>query len=236
MRRLVAGGAPIDWASTYQFVADDPLKAARRAETASQVLEALGPMIRAARRRVNVISPYFVPGRRGADTLVELAEAGVEVNLLTNSLAANDVAAVYGGYSRWRKPLLEGGVNLWELKPSRGVMAQSSLFGSSGASLHTKALAVDGERAFVGSYNLDPRSTSLNTEQGVFVEDAHIAAQLDDLFRLEVAPARAWRVTLEAEKLRWSDGDAVHVSAPDATFARKLQAWLARLLRIDAQL
>lgn len=236
VRRLVAGGAPIDWASTYQFVADDPLKAARRAETASQVLEALGPMIRAARRRVNVISPYFVPGRRGADTLVELAEAGVEVNLLTNSLAANDVAAVYGGYSRWRKPLLEGGVNLWELKPSRGVMAQSSLFGSSGASLHTKALAVDGERAFVGSYNLDPRSTSLNTEQGVFVEDAHIAAQLDDLFRLEVAPARAWRVTLEAEKLRWSDGDAVHVSAPDATFARKLQAWLARLLRIDAQL
>ncbi len=236
VRKLVEGEVSIDWASTYRFVADDPLKASRRAKTASQVLEALGPMMRGARQCVNVISPYFVPGKQGADALLELAAADVEVNVLTNSLAANDVAAVYGGYSRWRRPLLEGGVNLWELKPVRGVMARSSLFGSSGASLHTKALMVDGERVFVGSYNLDPRSTSLNTEQGVFVEDAHIAAELDGLFRLETAPARAWRVTLDAEKLRWSDGDAVHEGTPDASFARKLQAWLARMLRIDAQL
>ncbi len=236
VRKLVAGDIRIEWASTYRFVSDDPLKAAGKAETASHVVELLGPMVRAARERVNIVSPYFVPGRKGTDGLLELAAAGIEVNLLTNSLAANDVAAVYGGYSRWRKPLLEGGVNLWELKPLPGSKTKPSLFGSSGASLHTKALSVDGHRVFVGSYNLDPRSTSLNTEQGVFVEEPHIAAQLDALFQAEIAPARAWHVTLEEEGLRWSDGKVVHERTPEASFGRKFQAWLARLLRIDAQL
>src|SRR5690606_20848362 len=99
----------------------------------------------------------------------EAADSGASVRVLTNSLAANDVAAVHGGYSRYREPLLKGGVQLWEMKPLVGTQVDASLFGSSGASLHTKALSVDGIMLFVGSYNLDPRSTWLNSEQGVLV-------------------------------------------------------------------
>ena len=54
------------------------------------------------------------------------------------------------------------GVELHELK--RGGQEGQSLFGSSGASLHTKAFVVDGELTFVGSFNLDPRSAYLSTE------------------------------------------------------------------------
>ncbi len=234
--KMAAGEWPVHWTSRYRFVADDPRKAMGKGEEGSQVLALLGPMVEAARERVNIISPYFVPGEQGTAGLAELVASGRQVNVLTNSLAANDVAAVYGGYSRWRKALLRNGVNVWELKPLPGSRRESSLLGSSGASLHTKALTVDGRWAFVGSYNLDPRSTSLNSEQGVFVEDIDIAVQLDELFKIETLGARAWAVTLKDDRLRWSDGSVVHESAPEASFGRKVQAWLARMLRIDAQL
>ncbi len=143
---------------------------------------------------------------------------------------------VYGGYSEWRKPLLNGGVQLWELKPTRGITVKSSMFGSSGASLHTKALTVDGRLTFVGSYNIDPRSTSLNCEQGVFVDDPVIASQLEAIFKTESSSARAWQVTLQDGKIQWNDGTTTHDSAPDASMGRKFQAWFARVFPVSSQL
>jgi putative cardiolipin synthase len=190
----------------------------------------------AAESEVTVISPYFVPGDEVAKSMVAAAGAGRQVRVLTNSLVANDVAAVHGGYSRYRKPLVRGGVQIWELKPVTGGAQGSSLFGSSGASLHTKAFAVDGRTLFVGSYNLDPRSTWLNCEQGVLVEDAALASQLEALFIKHVAGAHAWRVTLEDGELRWSDGEETYAHDPMASAWQRFQAWITRVLRLDAQL
>jgi putative cardiolipin synthase len=127
-------------------------------------------------------------------------------------------------------------VELWELKPTPGNKVESSFFGSSGASLHTKALTADGRLAFVGSYNLDPRSTSLNCEQGVFVESPPVAAQLEEIFRIDTSPEHAWFVTLEGGDLRWRDDGQVYDSSPEASAGRRFQAWLARVLPIDSQL
>jgi cardiolipin synthase C len=238
VQRLVAGDWPMQWSSRYRFVSDDPLKVLGQGEglAGSEVLELLVPVIKSSQREVSVISPYFVPGEAGTEFFVGVDGTGSAVRILTNSLAANDVAMVYGGYSKWREPLLEGGVELWELKPAPGSDVKSSMFGSSGASLHTKALEVDGRLAFVGSYNLDPRSTSLNCEQGIFVESPEIAAQLAEIFRQDSAGESAWAVTLGAGKLRWSDGRQTLDSAPDASAGRKLQAWLARVLPVSSQL
>ena len=238
VQRLVAGDWPMQWSSKYRFVSDDPLKVLGQGEglAGSEVLELLVPVIRSSQREVSVISPYFVPGEAGTEFFVGVDRAGSAVRILTNSLAANDVAMVYGGYSKWRGPLLEGGVELWELKPAPGSKVKSSMFGSSGASLHTKALEVDGRLAFVGSYNLDPRSTSLNCEQGIFVESPEIAAQLADIFRVDSAGHSAWSVTLVDGDLRWSDGTQALDSAPDASAGRKFQAWLARVLPVSSQL
>jgi putative cardiolipin synthase len=202
----------------------------------SEVLALLAPIVQQSQQSVTVISPYFVPGEAGTEGFVDVAKRGPDVRILTNSLAANDVAMVYGGYSKWRKPLLKGGVQLWELKPTRGSTVKSSLFGSSGASLHTKALTVDGSRTFVGSYNLDPRSTSLNCEQGVFVQDPVIARQLEALFATESSGERAWRVTLEGGELHWDDGTVKQDKTPEASVGRKFQAWLARVFPISSQL
>jgi cardiolipin synthase C len=238
VQRLVAGDWPMQWSSRFRFVSDDPAKAQGKGEgiAGSEVLALLGPVVQQAKEKLTVISPYFVPGQGGTDLFVGVAKNGADVRILTNSLAANDVAMVYGGYSKWREPLLEGGVKLWELKPTRGGTVKSSMFGSSGASLHTKALTVDGTRTFVGSYNLDPRSTSLNCEQGVFVDNPVIAAQLEAIFATESSAARAWQVTLQDGEIRWSDGATTHDSAPEASAGRKFQAWLARVFPISSQL
>ncbi len=238
IQRLIEGDWPMEWTGTYQFVSDDPLKATLDDDvlSRSRVVGVLMPALQASTDRVTIVSPYFVPGESGTARLVEGAQAGRKVRILTNSLIANDVAAVHGGYSRYREALIDGGVALWELKPLPGSTVESSLFGSSGASLHTKALAVDGKVLFVGSYNLDPRSTSLNCEQGVLAESEVLARQFEALFEVQSSAASAWRVTREDGELRWTDGEETFDSDPKATAGRRFQAWLARVLNIDAQL
>jgi putative cardiolipin synthase len=143
---------------------------------------------------------------------------------------------VHGGYSRYRKQLLEGGIELFELKPQQGAEVEQSFFGSSGASLHTKALTIDGETLFVGSFNLDPRSAQLNTEQGVLATNPELARQLETIFERQVAGDRAWQVSLVDGKLQWSDGSAEYDSEPMASAGRRFQAWLARVFPIESQL
>jgi putative cardiolipin synthase len=238
IKRMVAGEWPMQWSDNYRFVSDDPLKVAMKKRDAqtTHVGATLVPLVAAAQTRLSIISPYFVPGKEVTTRFGSLVKDGREIRILTNSLAANDVAAVHGGYSRHRKDLLEGGVKIWELKPLPGMEDKASLFGSSGASLHTKAFAVDGRGLFVGSYNLDPRSTWLNCEQGVFAQSEPLALQLEEIFDRQTAGEHAWRVSLAAGELQWTDGRESLDHEPHASMGRRFQAWLARTLRLDAQL
>ncbi len=143
---------------------------------------------------------------------------------------------MHGGYSQYREDLLKGGVFLWELKPEGGTATDSSLFGSSGASLHTKALTIDGEKLFVGSFNLDPRSAILNTEQGVLVGSPELSRQFEGLFARQTAQDRAWRVSLLDGELHWSDGEQEYDNEPLASAGRRFQAWFARVFPVESQL
>lgn len=220
--------------SRVRLVADPPRKGFARRRGAS-VLTELRRLMREARGEVLLVSPYFVPGGRGARLLAGLARAGLRVAVVTNSLAATDVLAVHGGYARYRRRLLRAGVALHELK--RGGREGESLFGSSGAaSLHTKALAVDGRVAFVGSFNFDPRSAHLNTEMGAVVEDERLAARLRAEFDRLADPAHSWRVELHGLNLRWRDAEGVREGEPDAPWHRVALARLAGWLPIEPHL
>jgi len=234
LKQLMARNLPVKWVADYQLVADDPLKLnAKKALEQSAVLSALLPRLQNAKRELTIASPYFVPGKAGTELLVGLVQRGVTVRVLTNSLAANDVAAVYGGYSKYREALLKGGVHLWELKPRGNAQADSSLLGSSGASLHAKALSIDGEGVFVGSYNLDSRSTSLNAEMGVYVHNPELASQFDSIFELGTDGASSWCVTLVDGDLLWTDGKETLDRTPRASLWRRFQAWLTHVLPVD---
>ncbi|MBV1798260.1 phospholipase D family protein [Siccirubricoccus sp. G192] len=172
--RILAGKHVLVAADTMEILADPPAKAT--GAPLDGVAEAVDAALATAQHEALLISPYFVPGERGMALLTGLLRRGVRVAVVTNSLAATDVAAVHGGYARYRHRLLEAGAELWELK--RGGEKGRGVLGSRGASLHTKAFVVDGGLIFVGSFNLDPRSAKLNTEMGGFVRHPELGRRL----------------------------------------------------------
>ncbi|MGB3460390.1 MAG: phospholipase D family protein, partial [Rhodanobacter lindaniclasticus] len=203
-QRLVNHEIPVHWSANIVVASDPPLKA-RSGDRDHWLVQRLSAHLVGGHSEVLLISPYFVPGKNGTATLVRLAKAGAQVGVITNSLAANDVPAVHSGYERYRPKLLEGGVQLFEIRRHGPKLAQS-LFGSSGASLHTKAFVIDGKRGFVGSFNLDPRSANLNTEMGVLFEDAGLAHDLREEYLWLAAPALSYQVEEDANgSVRWLD-------------------------------
>lgn len=162
--------------------------------------------------------------------------------MLTNSLAATDVAAVHGGYVKYRRNLVRAGVELFELKEQGDTVGshRMSLFGRRNASLHSKAFVVDGLNGFVGSMNFDPRSASLNTEMGVVFVDAALAGELATMFEDETAPSVSYRLSLEGARLVWRDrtnGTERRLRRePDASLLRRVIAGIIRILPIESQL
>ena len=232
VRKYAAKALSPHWSDGIRILSDPPIK--RDAAPAELIAARIDRDLRSARRKALIVSPYFVPGDGGTAQLVSLARGGVFTSVVTNSLAANDVAAVHGGYSRYRERLLEGGVRLYEIRaqsgdardapaaaPDAGAQAAAaqrdrgtgvpgsgsgSGGGSSGASLHTKAYVLDDARGFIGSFNMDPRSANLNTEMGVFFDDPAIAAALRDEYLHLAGPRLSYWVYLDREgDLRWLD-------------------------------
>jgi len=227
------------WIDKIEVVADPPQKW-RKDDREPWLITRLVDVINSASTTASLISPYFVPGATGSEGLQTLARKGVAVGVVTNSLAANDVPAVHAGYSRYRKPLLAGGVDLYELR-AMGNPASAGLFGSSGASLHTKAFVIDGSRGFIGSFNLDSRSAMLNTEMGVLFDDPDLGAALQAEYQRLAGPALSYSVELMPDQqLRWEDASTQPVQIleqePEASLPRRAIAAVLRWLPIETQL
>jgi len=241
LRSRVGAAARLVWSSEVRVISDPPEKAAPFAKEQLRdrwLVQQLTPLMAQAHGEALLTSPYFVPGAEAAGQLVTRARAGSDLRVLTNSLAATDVALVHAGYSRYRKELLAGGVKIHELKPVHRM--RIGLLGSRRASLHTKAMVVDGRRGFVGSFNLDPRSVQLNTEMGVLFTNATLAGQLRALFERSAAPQASYRLYLEDGALRWADdaeeGGRVWTREPEAGVSRRALVAVMRWLPIESQL
>jgi putative cardiolipin synthase len=212
----------------------------------------LGELLASVQTDLILVSPYFVPGRQGTELLRSLVERGCRVTVLTNSLAATDVPAVHAGYSRYRRSLVEAGVEIYEMRPANTAgEAGRHRLGESQASLHAKTIVFDGERVLVGSMNLDPRSNLLNTEMGILIESRKLASAIGDWRAQELAEI-AWRVDLERiampdlpageeTRLVWvsrENGQEVrrYDHDPESGLWARFQAIVLRLLPIERQL
>jgi len=143
-------------------------------------------------------------------------QRGVVVKVLTNSLSATDEPEVHAGYARYRRRLLDAGVDLFELRPASGQGERQNAYGtSSGVSLHAKTMVVDHRLLYVGSMNLDPRSRLLNTEMGVIVDSPALAASIERFFDRATAPANAFHVVLEGKDGSPSSRPTMHWLAVD---------------------
>jgi putative cardiolipin synthase len=228
----------LHWSSEAKVISDPPEKAVG-GKPENWLMAELTPVIAASKHALEIISPYFIPGDEGTARLTGMVSRGVDVAILTNSLAATDVAAVHGAYAHYREALLKGGVRLYELQPYTQ-RREISVFGSSGASLHTKAFTIDRQCGFIGSFNFDPRSASLNTEMGVLFEQPALAAEMHRLFELDTAPQASYGLSLKDGALRWNslhDSQAQQFDRdPEASLPRRLLAFTVGLLPIQSQL
>ncbi len=182
LRRLATDAAALAWGKA-RLVHDEVGKIDALGRRRSAVGTALVAAWREARREVLLVSAYFVPRRLGVRLVRESVRRGVAVQVLTNSLAANDVALVHAGYARYRRRMLAAGARLFEF---RG--------GPREASLHTKLAVFDRRLCWVGSFNFDPRSLLLNTEVGLLVDSPELAQRLAAVFARDTAPTRSWEV------------------------------------------
>jgi len=237
-----------------QLLSDQPEKITDAHNPAANILPELRKMFDSTKRELLIVSPYFVPGKKGVAFLRALRERGVRVVVLSNSLAANDVAAVHVGYRRYRKDLLRAGVEMWEMKPDVHIRASAQQQlklpreeKRPRSSLHTKAFIFDRQTLFVGSLNLDPRSAWLNTEMGLDIEIPALAGQTADLlekrllqnaYRLVFVPGPGKGKT--CGHIVWVSQEAgkeVHyANEPLATFSQRLLVALVQWLPIESQL
>ncbi|MGL5815587.1 MAG: phospholipase D family protein [Aeromonas sp.] len=114
---------------------------------------------------LRLVSPYLVLTRSLRRSLRRQREAGVNVTILTNSLASTDVPLVYGAYRRHRPWLARQQIALFELDDEA-------------LSLHAKLILMGEEEALLGSFNLDPRSLMLNTELMLHLHSSSLCAEL----------------------------------------------------------
>jgi cardiolipin synthase C len=256
VRNYLAQGLKPYWSDHIEVVADPPLKWKGDADRSAWLATRLAQRISETRHKALLISPYFVPGDAITASLAGLVrDRHAQVCVITNSLAANDVPAVHSGYARYRGTLLDGGVCLYEIRASiategardrgDGEAAQQKegggMFGSSGASLHTKAFVIDDRRGFIGSFNLDPRSANLNTEMGVLFDDPGIGQALrDEYLRLSGPRLSYWVFRGESGDLRWLDRGTrpplLLDHEPDTTALQRATARAIGWLPIESQL
>ncbi|WP_100639317.1 phospholipase D family protein [Marinobacter salexigens] len=207
LKNLLDGNLNFVW-SPVSMVSDDPAKVLGKKPKNGLMSRQLAEAMGSPERSITLVSPYFIPTKAGVEMFRNLERQGVHVRVLTNSLEANDVAMVHAGYAKYRKPLLEAGVQLFELRKVPGEepverKLQDNLMGSSSSSLHAKTFAVDGKRLFVGSFNFDPRSVHINTELGFVIESPELTQVIESHFE-EQARITAYEVVLDdAGDLQW---------------------------------
>jgi putative cardiolipin synthase len=230
-----------EWAP-YELVYDSPDKSDKsRAKDVAAITTSLIESLRNAESEVIIVSPYFVPRKTGVEGFSALQKSGVDVTILTNSLAANNQFAVHAGYGPSRKPLLENGVKIYEVRPDAYVSgAEFVAYSGATATLHTKAFVVDRKSVFIGSFNFDPRSININTEMGVIIHDPKLAGYFVETFESKLTTETYELFLNEKQQLRWrtyEDGqEVIFDKEPETTWGDRFKVGLVRILPIRGQL
>lgn len=198
----------------------------------------------ASRARSELIAetPYLILLPGTFDLLEKLRRRGVKVSILTNSLAATDAVWVHSKYAFQRRKLLGMGVKLFEYRPDADdrprLIARYQLMNrKTSLVIHAKTLVVDRKAVFIGSFNMDPRSTHLNTEIGVIIESAELAAAVARTIERDMASRNSWSLALTPERrIEWTtvrDGRLVERDAePDVGFGKAIKVLLLAILPI----
>jgi len=198
-------------------LADSPYKGLEQQKSVRISSLLFGPVAQAihdTRSELTLVTPYLVPAPDEMKLLEDLRRRGCAVRILTTSLEAESSAVAQAGYMHYRKPLLESGVQLYEIRARpenpRGTGQPEKLSRYGHYSLHAKQLVFDRNVTYLGSMNYDQRSRRLNTENGLIIHSTPLAEATARRFDLMTQPQNAYAVSLQeqtpgdAPELTWS--------------------------------
>lgn len=219
----------------YELVVDSPNKGVPLHKISMLITTALFGALETAEKEILFVSPYFVPEQSDIDILKRYHDKGIDVIIITNSLASNNMFMVHGGYAPTRKTLLKAGIKLYEVRADSHVAGSEYIDTSHCVTtLHTKEFVVDSKQVFIGSFNFDPRSIKLNTECGVIIRDEALAQEKSQKIRASL-PTDTYELFLnEKGKLRWKtmeDGkEKIEKNEPQTSLKQKGLGVFARVV------
>ena len=189
-------------------------------------------------------SAYFIPRKEGMENLITLSQKGIKVRILTNSMKSNDVIAAYAGYNNHRMELLRYGIEVYELRDDAGaskIINHTPAKGKVPSGLHSKIIVFDEKDVFVGSFNLDPRSSRINTEGGLYVQSPELAKKVIAYMNEGIKPENSYHLKLDKNgHITWATvekgKEIVYTSEPKVNAWDKLKVNLLQVLPLENQL
>ena len=228
-QNLQKSGALV-WVDEVEFASDQPGKNDGNSGlggggiTTSKLLR----LVKNAKTSIDIQSPYLITSELSRDLFKAATDRGVNIRILTNSLASTDNLEAFSGYQQDRKALLETGVRIFEFRPDAaerkrimtGALQETidyqPIFG-----LHAKTMVVDGKTTVIGTFNLDPRSANLNTECLAIIHSVEVSKQVLEGIEEEFKAENAWETTLE-----WNPDREVNT-------IKRLETWTRKILPKD---
>ena len=198
---MISGRLPLVWAPAH-VVCDSPHK--KQVASGERAGRLMNPAVLAAagatRSELLMVTPYFIPAPEELQLLRDLRQRQVRVGILTNSLEATPGVFAQSGYLRYRMPMVQEGVELFEarslLGSSRGSGQTARISRHGNYALHAKLFVFDRQQLFVGSMNFDKRSRHLNTEVGLIIDSPELAVQTVARFTAMVQPQNSYLLSL----------------------------------------
>ena len=218
-KAFVGPSQPVD---QLQFVADKPGKKTRSYYFSRRGGGALTAAMRShflqSDDRILIQSPYVILNRRARRMMKRAKKHApdLQVSVSTNSFGAADHLETYSANYRLRTKVIRGlGYEIYEYKPypedlyvflndfdDLKLRAKEAGLGREPyLSIHGKTFTFDGKTAFIGTFNLDPRSFYINGECGVFVKDENFARQVEQLVLRDMSPANSWVIARKERPL-----------------------------------
>lgn len=188
------------WAPA-RLIFDPPPTAGQIQDAAEQqpVALALQALVATARSEILVESAYLILAGQSLTEAARLHAAGVRLRALTNSLASNDLVTNHSGYARRRSEMLDAGIELYELRPDaaacqRLITVSLACQAHPAFALHSKSLVLDRRVVYIGSFNLNLRSTYLNSETALIVDSEELGAMVASSIEELLQPDSSWQV------------------------------------------
>ncbi len=197
-------------------------------DVSQEMKDPITKLFHAANEEILLVNAYIIPsGQTGIENLKKLTDQGVKIRILTNSLESNDVAAVNSHYEEWRKPIIEAGAELYEMRADgqiKGEVVDTPPIESKFIGLHTKAMVVDRKLVFIGSMNFDPRSVNINTEMGVVLYSPQLGEELARLMERDMEPENSWQIFIDEDGDEyWKSSKGIETSQPVRGFGQRIE-------------